>query len=52
MIPPDSRQTIDRGMATGAALTQSSNPLYHCNLGASKIECQLHVALKASRDRI
>ena len=35
MTPPDSRQTIDSGIATGAALTQSSNPRYHCNLESS-----------------
>ena len=35
MTPPDSRQTIDSGIATGAALTQSSNPRYHCNLSVS-----------------
>ena len=32
MTPPESRQTTDNGMATGAALTQSSIPRYHCSL--------------------
>ncbi len=42
MIPPESRQTMDKGMATGAALTQSSIPRYHCSLSDKHTLHHLH----------
>ena len=52
MTPPDNRQTMESGIATGAALTQSSNPLYHCNLNFSNdsafAACALSTMVKLS----